>query len=173
MSQADIAEAIQYASSQPYALAVPSLAIKDLVITHPKDTATQDGVLAPLKVGVGNLFSYPGGGGKVMIYGHSSGYPWDLSPYTKIFRTVNKLNIGDRVYVTYNDKLYIYQVSAKKTIPAKDRSEFTPDGNGEKLILYTCWPPDSISKRYLVFATPVNVIDLQSGTTGQTISANL
>ncbi len=160
MSEADRMAALQYVSSKPFAMAIPTLSIKDLVITHPTNTSTQDGVLAPLKVGVGHLFSYPGGGGKIMIYGHSSGYPWDLSPYTKVFRTVNKLAVGDRVYVTYNEKLYIYQVTQKKTIPAKDRSTFSPDTSGENLILYTCWPPDSISQRYLVFAAPIQVIDL-------------
>ncbi len=153
--------ALQYASTKQFAISVPSIGITDLTITHPENAFTQEGVLAALKDGVGHLFAYPGAGSKVMIYGHSSGYPWDLSKYTKIFRTINKIEIGARVYVTYNGKLFVYQVTQKVTVPAKDRTLFEPDEKGEELILYTCWPPDSISHRYTVHAVPVETIALK------------
>jgi LPXTG-site transpeptidase (sortase) family protein len=151
----------RYASEKKFAISIPDLNILDLTVTHPADATTQKGVLAPLKEGVGHLFGYPGDGGKVMIYGHSSSYPWDLSQYTKIFRGINKVAIGQKIYVTYNDKLYVYQVSEKRTVPAKDNAAFEPDDNGEELILYTCWPPDSITHRFLVIATPVESIALK------------
>ena len=141
-------------SSKPFAITIPALGIADLTVTHPSDPLSSDGLLAPLRDGVGQLFGYPGGGGKIMIYGHSSGYPWDVSKYTKIFRKVNALKQGDLVYVTYQGKLYTYQVSFKETVSVDDMQPFS--GDGEELILYTCWPPDSISKRYLVHALPVN-----------------
>lgn len=148
----------QFASKKEFAITIPSLGIVDLTITHPDDPYSQKGVLAPLDKGVGHLFSYPGQGGKIMIYGHSSGYPWDLSQFTKIFRSINETKIGDKVYVTYKGTLYVYQVSDKKTIPAKDKTAFEPDEHGEQLVLYTCWPPDSITNRYLVYAKPVEVV---------------
>jgi sortase A len=117
--------------------------------------------LAPLQTGVGHLFAYPGQGSKIMIYGHSSGYPWDLSKFTKIFRTINKLAVGDKVYVTYDKHLYVYQVISKRAVSNKDTSAFEPDNNGEELILYTCWPPDSISQRYLVHAVPIDMVALR------------
>lgn len=153
--------ALQYASSKPFAMSIPSLSISDLTITHPEDPFSQDGVLSVLSEGVGHLFSYPGEGSKIMIYGHSSGYPWDLSKYTKIFRTINKISIGSRLYVTYNGHVFVYQVTEKKAVPAKDKSLFEPDSNGEKLVLYTCWPPDSITQRYTVTAVPVQTIALK------------
>lgn len=149
-----------YASAKKFAITIPSLGIKELTVAHPSDPFTQKGVLQPLVYGVGHLFSYPGQGSKIMIYGHSSGYPWDTSKYTKIFRTINKLAVGDMIYLTYNDTLYVYQVSKKNTIPAKDNSAFQPDGK-EELILYTCWPPDSITQRYLVHAVPVKTLALK------------
>jgi LPXTG-site transpeptidase (sortase) family protein len=152
---------IQFASAKAFAISVPSIGIIDLTVTHPDDPYTSQGVLEPLKEGVGHLFSYPGEGSKVMIYGHSSSYPWDLSKYTKIFRVINKVKVGSRVYVTYNGKLFVYQVTEKKTVGSSDRSPFEPDVNGEELILYTCWPPDSISQRYLVHAVPVETIALK------------
>ncbi len=148
-------DAAQYLSAKEFALSIPSLGITDLTVTHPADPYSSQGVLAPLKEGVGHLFAYPGEGSKIMVYGHSSGYPWDLSQYTQIFRTINKIKVGHRVYITYKGKLYVYEVTAKNAVTAKDRSPFEPDQNGEELILYTCWPPDSISQRFLVHAVPV------------------
>ena len=140
-------------SSKPFAITIPSLGISDLSVIHPSDPTTSQGLLSVLQDGVGHLFSYPGAGGKIMIYGHSSGYPWDVSKYTQIFRKVNQLAQGDRVYVTYQGNLFEYQVTGKQTVPADDMSAFS--GEGEELILYTCWPPDSIKERYIVHAAPM------------------
>ncbi|MFH0851241.1 MAG: sortase [Candidatus Peregrinibacteria bacterium] len=147
--------ALPYASEKYFAISIPAIGLSDLTITHPQDPFSKDGILEPLKYGVGHLFGYPGAGGKIMVYGHSSGYPWDLSQYTKIFRQINRLNVGDRVYITYSGSLYTYEVTQKQAIDAADTSPFNDNGNGEELILYTCWPPDSISQRYLVHTLPV------------------
>ncbi len=150
-----------YASEKYFAITMPTLGISDLSVTHPQDAFSNDGILSPLQYGVGHLFSYPGNGGKIMVYGHSSGYPWDISQYTKVFRQINKLQVGDRVYVTYSGKLYVYEVTFFQAVASDDTSPFNDDGSGEELILYTCWPPDSISQRYLVHALPVETIALQ------------
>ena len=151
----------QFASQKPFAISIPSIGIVDLTITHPSDPFTQNGVLKVLQTGVGHLFAYPGKGSKVMIYGHSSGYPWDLSQFTKIFRTINEVQEGAMIYVTYEGKLHVYRVSQKRTIDASDKTAFEPDDKGEQLILYTCWPPDSIAQRLLVYAVPVETIALR------------
>ncbi|MDD5056183.1 MAG: sortase [Candidatus Peribacteraceae bacterium] len=148
----------QSSTGKSFAMSIPSIGITDLPIIHPADPYTQKGVLAVLEDGVGHLMGYPGGGGKIMIYGHSSGWPWDLSQYTKIFRTINKLTVGSSVYVTYNGAIHTYQVTEKKTVQASDRTMFESDDEGEMLILYTCWPPDSIQQRYLVIAKPVTTV---------------
>jgi len=152
---------VPYASEKYFAVAMPTLGVSDLTITHPQDPFSKDGILAPLQYGVGHLFSYPGAGGKIMVYGHSSGYPWDVSQFTKVFRQINKLNVGDRVYVTYAGTLYTYEVSYKETVDATNTSAVNDNGSGEELILYTCWPPDSISQRYLVHALPVGAVALR------------
>ncbi|MFA6039212.1 MAG: sortase [Candidatus Peribacteraceae bacterium] len=143
-------------SAKPFAITIPTLEINDLSITHPADPTTQKGLLAVLANGVGHLFSYPGGEGKIMIYGHSSGYSWDVSKFTKAFRQINKLNKGDRVYVTHQGVMHVYEVTYKHSVPVNDLQYFS--GQGEELILYTCWPPDSIKERYLVHAVPVNSV---------------
>jgi LPXTG-site transpeptidase (sortase) family protein len=151
----------QYASEKHFAISMPSLGVIDLAVNHPSDPFSNKGVLAPLEYGVGHLFSYPGGGGKIMIYGHSSGYPWDISDYTKIFRRVNELSEGDKIYVTYDGELHIYEVAREQTIDASDTRPFNDNGAGEELILYTCWPPDSIAQRYLIHAYPVKTMALR------------
>lgn len=145
------------ASTKTFSISMPSLGIKDLTVTHPGDPFSSQGLLAVLKNGVGHLFSYPGQGGKILIYGHSSGYPWDVSQYTKIFRQINKLSVGDKVTITYGGRQFTYQVTSKQTVLAKDMSAYGQEGR-EELVLYTCWPPDSISQRYLVHAVPVETV---------------
>jgi LPXTG-site transpeptidase (sortase) family protein len=155
-----VSPSVQYASTQPFAIAMPSLGVLDLTITHPSDPYTDEGLLSVLDRGVGHLFSYPGDGGVVFVYGHSSNWAWDRSGYAKIFRQINKLAVGDLVYVTYDGKLYVYQIMSKGSVPASDMAQFADNNDGEELLLYTCWPPDSISERYLVRAQPVQVITL-------------
>ncbi len=137
-----------------FAIGIPSLGINDLKVSHPTDVASQAGLLAPLQSGVGHLFSYPGNGGTILVYGHSSSYSWDVSEYTKIFRKINGLKPGDKVYVAYAGKTHTYQVTYSETVDAKDMSAYQKN-NGEELILYTCWPPDDVKQRYLVHAKPV------------------
>lgn len=137
-----------------FAIGIPSLGINDLKVSHPTDVSSQTGLLAPLQSGVGHLFSYPGNGGTVLVYGHSSSYSWDVSEYTKIFRQINKLKPGDKVYIAYGGKTFTYEVTYSQTVAATDMSQYQKN-NGEELILYTCWPPDDVKQRYLVHAKPV------------------
>lgn len=143
-----------------FAISIPSLGIESLNVTHPKDTVTSQGLLEPLKSGVGHLFSYPGGDGKIMIYGHSSGYKWDYSKYTKIFSTIAKLNPGDRVYVNYGGKEFTYEVTGHEITEPDDIRPY--QGNGEELILYTCWPVNTAKQRYIVRAKPVNAVAMNN-----------
>ncbi|NOS68255.1 MAG: sortase [Candidatus Peribacteraceae bacterium] len=146
----------QYRSSQNFAISIPSLDIRDLQVTHPDDPQSKEGQLAPLQNGVGHLYSYPGRGGKIMIYGHSSGYSWDVSQYTKIFQQVNKLKKGDKVFVTFDGKLYEYEVTGQQKITPNDKTPFS--GDGEELILYTCWPVGSNKSRLIIRAVPVETV---------------
>ncbi len=156
---ADQSEIEQYASGQNFAITIPSLGIRDMQVSHPEDSVSKNGLLEPLKSGVGHLFSYPGRGGKIMIYGHSSGYAWDVSKFTKIFTQVNKLKKGDKVYVTYNGHLYAYSVTGQQKIRPDDRAPFA--GQGEELILYTCWPVGSNKSRLIIRAEPVETVAMR------------
>ncbi len=138
-----------------FSLTIPALGLTQLPVLHPSDPFTDAGLTSVLKNGIGHLFSYPGAGGKIMLYGHSSAYPWDLSEYARVFRTIHKLQTGDTIELTYQGKVHKYQVTGKETVDASDTTPFKDNGSGEELLLYTCWPLDSIQQRYIVRARPV------------------
>lgn len=142
-----------------YTMSIPALGITNMLVTRPTDPTSSQSQLDVLKNGVGHLFSVPGSNGKTLIYGHSSSYSWDQSSFTKIFRTVNKLKAGDMVYLTYNGRKYTYEVTFQEQVDPKDTSRYST--SGEELILYTCWPPDSIATRLLVHAKPVGNVALK------------
>lgn len=156
VTQPVFTSANQVVEGQQFAISIPKLGIENLTVTHPSDTVSQKGLLAVLKNGVGHLFSYPGNGGKIMIYGHSSGYSWDVSKYTKIFTRVNELREGDEVYVSYKGQIYTYRVTTQETIDPTDVRPF--QGSGEELILFTCWPVGTAKSRLIVRAVPVDSI---------------
>lgn len=155
----DASEVDRFRSDKDFSITIPSLGIENLTISHPDDTLSSLGLLGVLKQGVGHLFSYPGKGGKIMVYGHSSSYAWDVSEYSKIFTKVNKLKAGDKVYVTYRGNLFTYAVTGQEVISPNDRSDFS--GDGEELILYTCWPVGTNKSRLIVKAVPVETIAMR------------
>src|SRR3989344_3313431 len=99
----------------------------------------------------------PGQNGTAMIIGHSSDYIWKKNPYASVFALLNKLNPGDVITVQYGDgSSYRFVVKQaviydpKNDDPAKFTSlENTPTPS---LLLITCWPVNSTSKRYMVQA---------------------
>ncbi len=54
-----------------------------------------------------------------------------------VFGTLHKIEIGDKVYIFYKDKKYIYQVSLKKEIYITEM-DYLKDTNYKKLSLLTC-----------------------------------
>jgi LPXTG-site transpeptidase (sortase) family protein len=158
-AEADEHTRMVYGSAKYFSISIPSLNITDLTVTHPEDSVTRDGLLSVLDRGVGHLYSYPGKGGKIMIYGHSSDYAWINTPYTEIFSTINQLHTGDKIYVTYDGKTYTYSVQNQEVIDPDDTSAF--QGDGEELILYTCWPPKSVKERLIVRAVPDQTVEVR------------
>ncbi|MBI1812578.1 S-layer homology domain-containing protein [Candidatus Peregrinibacteria bacterium] len=144
------------AGNASFSIRIPTLGIQNLAVADPADPTTSKGLLAVLKKGVGHLFSYPGQNGKDMIYGHSSDEKWNNNTYAEIFSTINKLKPGDRVYVTYRGREYVYEVTYQQITAPNDMKSFV--GAGEELILYTCWPKDTAKQRLIVHAIPVQEV---------------
>ncbi len=139
------------AFSNEYKVTVPRLGIinVDVTFANPYDA---DGALGALEGGMGHYLSPPGSGSKIVLFGHSSGYSWDRSSHKHLLRQIDRLKTGDRVYINYQECGYVYEINKKDILPAGELDAIMEDYGYEELVMYTCWPPDRISHRYVVYA---------------------
>lgn len=100
---------------------------------------------------------YPGGregNRNVYLFAHSTDYFFRVPQYNAIFYLLKELESGDEIDVFYQGKRYIYAVTEKKIVGAKEVSYLTTPTSEEQLTLQTCWPPGTTLKRLLVIAKP-------------------
>lgn len=102
---------------------------------------------------------YPGstlpGQGYSIIIGHSSQYPWQSGRYKSVFSLLSELQIGDKIYVYWEQKPLVFEVQEKKIfLPWPKGNEITetifPPENKPILILQSCWPVGVAYKRVAV-----------------------
>jgi len=144
----------QQASNVPtnFYMTIPKLGIKDAVVETNSLNLSPDNSL-----GHYNGSSLPGEVGNAFIYGHSV-LPWFYNPnnYKTIFSTIDKLSTGDEILVKYNNKTYTYKVENQNVLAVDDvkpLAEIKPGYlNDSTLVLMTCWPAGTKSKRLLVSA---------------------
>jgi LPXTG-site transpeptidase (sortase) family protein len=99
--------------------------------------------------------SFPGLDGTTYLFAHSTDNFWSVGRYNAVFYLLNKMEIGDEVVLFFNGKRYNYTVSETKIVDSTDTHYIdSAMGQGERVILQTCWPPGTAWKRLLVFATP-------------------
>jgi len=140
-------------------------------------------VNAPVIFGVNNIYkeveanlingviqingtSLPGQTGNIYITGHSSNYVWIKSDYNSIFSLLDKLVIGDQIYINYRDVVYVYQVFDTKIVVPSDTS-LLKSTNDSRLTLVTCWPVGTSLKRVVILANQIHP-DPKSNTTPDT-----
>jgi LPXTG-site transpeptidase (sortase) family protein len=121
------------------------------------DTTDEDVLQQKLKEGVGHYpnTAMPGEIGNVFMFGHSSYYWWENSPYGNIFANLEKINIGDKILVYFDQKLFIYEVRETKVVEATDLSVLE-QGDGQNLTLMTCTPLGTNLKRFIASAELIN-----------------
>lgn len=101
-----------------------------------------------------NGTALPGQNGNVFITGHSSNYPWSKGSYKNIFALLNKLVIGDLVYLNYNDTVYVYKT--EKIIIVKPSEVWVTESSGvPQLSLMTCSPVGTSLNRLIIRASQV------------------
>jgi len=103
--------------------------------------------------------STPDEGGNTVITGHRFKY---LPPSNLTFYHLDKVEIGDSVFVYWNGKRYDYVVD-RMLIVEPDQIEVEADTADPQLTLYTCTPLWTAKQRLVIVATPVSE-DEQSGT---------
>lgn len=97
--------------------------------------------------------AYPGEGGNIFIFAHSSADFWEASRYNAVFYLISKLEKGDEVDIFFKHQKYLYIVKDKKTVNSDD-VKYLDRESGNQLALMTCWPPGTTLKRLLVIARP-------------------
>lgn len=95
----------------------------------------------------------PGENGNFVLFGHSSYYANKPGSFKEVFATLDRLNVGDTVTVTANNKTYTYKVTEEKTVSPSDVSVVNQDKSKKIMTLITCWPPKTTTNRYIIIAT--------------------
>lgn len=97
----------------------------------------------------------PGHKGTAVILGHSSDYAWKRNKYGTAFSLLGKLAQGDTFYVRYSDGR-VFNFSVRQSLiydPVNDdpsKLAFLEKGDTPTVLLMTCWPINSTSKRLIV-----------------------
>lgn len=99
----------------------------------------------------------PGFNRTILLAGHNNTY----------FNTLGSANIGSMVHINTNYGSYTYKITSTKVAEAGDKTAYDLSAKNENLIMYTCYPFDTIgitSKRYFVYADYISgpKIDIQN-----------
>lgn len=100
--------------------------------------------------------SFPGQGGNVYLFAHSTDAFYNVGRYNAVFYLIGKLEKGDEVDVYYKGDNYAYEVTEKKVVDAKAIKYIGDFGGKDILTLQTCYPPGTTLKRLVVIAVPKN-----------------
>lgn len=93
----------------------------------------------------------PGEEGNMVLTGHSSNVFWEISDYNTVFALLPRLNVGEDIFITYNQQEFHYRVTEKYEIKPNEVSVLE-QGKGKKLTAITCTPVGTRLKRLVVQA---------------------
>lgn len=101
----------------------------------------------------------PGEKGNAFITGHSSYYWWSDGKFNTVFSILDKLVVGDMIYINYGGRRYTYKVFDEKVVSPSDTSVLSQDmnsldhGGGVSILsLMTCTPVGTNYRRLIVRA---------------------
>ena len=152
-SIAEVAEAsvATAESSNPLHIAIPSVGI-DVIVLNPqsRDIEVLDEALNRGAV------HYPKTGSlvedaNVFIFGHSSFLPNVINKNYQAFNNLNKVELGDEIFVDSKDTRYVYRVTFVELAKAEEIRVDLSRGT-RKLTLSTCNSFGTESERYVVEA---------------------
>lgn len=137
-----------------FSLVIPKIGANARVVQN-VDPANEPEYLEALKNGIAHArgTSFPGQGGNIFLFAHSTDYIWNIGSYNAVFYLLYKLETGDEVNVFYQGKRYKYEVTEKAIIEPEQVEYLTRNPDEETLTLQTCWPPGTTLKRMVVSGT--------------------
>ncbi|MEO6761714.1 MAG: sortase [Candidatus Saccharimonadales bacterium] len=111
--------------------------------------------------------AFPGEIGNVAIFGHSSRNIFNSGKYKFAFVLLHTLTTGDLFYITYNGKVYAYQVFTKEVVPPSQVSVLNDTkGKTSTAVLITCDPPGFSTNRMVIWGEQISP-DPTTNTLGQ------
>lgn len=99
--------------------------------------------------------AFPGEGGHIFLFAHSTDYIWNLGSYNAVFYLLYKLENDDEVNIFYKGQRYTYKVTGREIVNPDQVDYLTRKTDREFITLQTCWPPGTTLKRLLIFAERV------------------
>lgn len=139
-----------------FSIVIPKIGANSKVIKD-VDPYDKDVYLQALRTGVAHAegTSYPSRGGNTFLFAHSTDNFYNANRYNSVFYLLNKMEVGDDIYVAYENNLYKYAVSEIKLVDASDVSYLEGNSTDDVLTLMTCWPAGTTLQRLLVIGTKV------------------
>lgn len=98
----------------------------------------------------------PGQIGNLVISGHSAGDIYSSNPYKFIFSGLERLSVGDLIYVNYNSTRYTYQMTGSSVVEPTDVSALIYPTDKPVLTLITCTPLGTSRYRLLISAEQIS-----------------
>lgn len=139
-----------------FSVVIPKIGANARIIAN-VDVSDEKSYLEALKKGVGHAWgtAFPGEGGHVFLFAHSTDYFWNIGTYNAIFYLLHKLEKQDEINVFFKGQRYLYRVVDTRIVDPSQVEYLTRKTNREFVTLQTCWPPGTTLKRLLVFAVRV------------------
>lgn len=139
-----------------FSIVIPKIGANSNIISN-VNSANEQEYLNTLQHGVAHALgtAFPGEGGHIFLFAHSTDYFWNVGAYNAVFYLLYKLEKNDEVNLFYKGQRYRYQVVSKQIVDPSQVEYITRKTNKEFLTLQTCWPPGTTLKRQLIFATRI------------------
>lgn len=98
----------------------------------------------------------PGQVGNLVISGHSAGDIYSSNPYKFIFSGLERLEVGDLIYINYQSVRYTYQMTGEQTVEPTDVNALIYPTDKPILTLITCTPLGTSRYRLLITAEQIS-----------------
>lgn len=136
---------------------IPKINVQ-IPVDYTQTTTTEESIQASLENGVTHYPSTvkPGEQGNTAIFGHSSNNIFNKGKFKFAFLLLNKMEVGDTFYLSYEGKMYVYKVIDKKVVAPTEVSILDPiPGKAATATLITCDPPGTTLKRLAVIGEQI------------------
>lgn len=139
-----------------FSIVVPKIGANAPILAN-VDAANEAEYLEALKKGVAHTkgTAFPGEGGHMFFFAHSTDYIWNVGSYNAVFYLLYKLEPGDEINLFYKGERFVYIVRQKEIVNPDQVEYITRKTDKEFITLQTCWPPGTTLQRQLVFAERV------------------